>query len=287
LWSVFRAEAKAQWSHADVRVYSLALVAISAADVLARFVFVGPVGTDDHSAFSEFVSQIGHVVALAGSGPSATPIYSALAAGVVLLALLAPALAPARPAADLATPWMIALLAIFGLATSVGFAWARSSAYLVSFPLYFYALLLCATVLLMLRMLARHRRAVRAAGLAVAVVATVSLVASTQMAADLQRAMSPWSIETLKAEYDFTYGPLGERARIPPARQEAVIAHLREVGLTGPRQSEPDDSLPYLYCLAEHDPRLRVPQVPALIGDRDLFANLQFVCPHIEPAPAG
>jgi len=286
LWNVLRAEAKAQWTHADIRVYSLALVALSAADVLARFVFVGPVGTDGHSAFSEFVSQVGHVLALAGSGPSATPIYWALAAGVLLLVLFAPALAPRRSAGDLATPWMLALLAGFGLVASVGFAWARSSAYLVSFPLYFYALLLCATAVLVVRMLAHRRRSLRTAVLGITVLAAGSLVASIQQAADLQRAMSPWSIETLKSEYDFTYGPLADRAKIPPARQEPVNAHLREVGLTGPRQAEPDDSLPYLYCRAKHDPRIEIPEVPVLVGGRDLFANLDFVCPYVYPPPA-
>ena len=279
LWTVIRGEAKARWARMDIRVYALGLVALSAADVVARFVFVGPVDTDEHSPFSEIVSQVDHVVALAGSGPSATPIYWALAAGVALLALLAPALAPVRPTADLVTPWILALLAMFGVVTSVGFAWARSSPYLVSFPLYFYALLLCATAVLMLRMLAAHRRAARAAAVALTAIAAVSVAASTHTAADLQRAMGPWSIETLKADYDFTYGPLADQAKIPAAREAALRARLEEVGLTGPRQAEPDDSLPHLYCRAQHDTRLQIPQVPALVGGRDLFANLDFVCP--------
>lgn len=286
LWSVIRAEAKAQWAHTDIRVYSLALVALSAADVVARFVFVGAVDTDDHSPFSELVSQTGHVLALAGSGPSATPLYWALAAAVVLLALLAPALAPTRPTGDLAAPWIVALFAVFGLVASLGFAPARSAAYLVSFPLYFYALLLCTTGLLIVRMLAHRRRALRAAVLGIAAIAAVSLVASIGAAADIQRAMSPWSIETLKFEYDLTHGPLAEHARIPSARRDAVNAHLAEVGLTAPRQSEPDDSLPYLYCLAKDDTRIQIPEVPAVYGERDLFANLEFMCPYVQPAPA-
>ena len=285
LWDVLRVEAKAQWARADIRVYSAAIVALSVADVIARFAFVGSVTTDQHSPWSEVVSQTGHVLVLTGIGPSATPIYWAVAAGVVLLALLAPALAPTRPASDVATPWLIALLAVFGLVTSLGFAPARSAAYQVSFPLYFYALLLCATALLILRMLAQRRRAARAAGLAVAALAAISLVASIRGAADLQRAMSPWSIETIKYEYDLTYGPLAERARIPSARRDAVNAHLAEVGLGEPRQSEPDDSLPYLYCRAQHDTRIRIPETVAVYGDLDVLANLEFTCPHVYPSP--
>jgi hypothetical protein len=281
LWGVLRAEAKAQWARADIRVYSVALVALSAADVLARFVFIGSPTTDGHNPLSEIVSQTGHALALAGTGPSATPIYWALATAVLLLALLAPALAPRRATADLATPWMLALLAAFGVVTSLGFSYARSAAYLVSFPLYFYALLLCLSVLLIVRMLAHHRRVLRAAVVAIAAVAGVSLVASIGAAADLQRAMSPWSIETLKYEYDLTHGPLGELAKLPPARQEAVNAHLAEVGLSEPRQAEPDDSLPYLYCRAQDDSRIRVPETFAVFGDLDELANLEFVCPYV------
>ena len=285
LWNVLRAEAKAQWARADIRVYSLVLGALSAADIVARFVFVGAVDTDEHGPLSEIVSQLGQVVALAGNGPSATPIYWAVAAGVVLLALLAPALAPRQATRDLAGPWMLTLLAIFGLVTSIGFAYARSASYLVSFPLYFYALLLCATGVLFRRMLAPRRRAALAAGLAVAALAAVSVVASVRGAADLQRAMSPRSIETLKFEYDLTHGPLADRARIPSARQAAVNAHLAEVGLSEPRQSEPDDSLPYLYCRAKHDARIRIPETVALYGGRDLLANLEFMCPYVYPTP--
>ena len=48
----------------------------------------------------------------------------------------------------------------------------------------------------------------------------ISLVASTGGAADLQRAMSPSSIETIKFEYDLTYGPLADtrEAAEPPAK---------------------------------------------------------------------
>ena len=91
---------------------------------------------------SEIVAQLGQVLVLAGNGPTATPIYWAAAGAVVLFALVAPALAPKHDTRDLAGPWMLALLAIFGLVTSIGFAYARSASYLVSFPLYFYALLL-------------------------------------------------------------------------------------------------------------------------------------------------
>ena len=286
LWNVLRAEAKAQWARADVRVYSAAIVALSVADVIARFVFVGSVTTDQHSPWSEVVSQTGHVFALTGTGPSATPIYWAAAGGVLLFALLAPALALTRPRGDVATPWLVALLAVFGLVTSLGFAPARSAAYQVSFPLYFYALLLSATVLLILRMLAGRHRAARAAGLAVAVLAAISLVASIRGAADLQRAMSPWSIETLKYEYDLTHGPLADLAKIPSARQEAVNAHLAEVGLGEPRQAEPDDSLPYLYCRAQYDTRIQIPETVAVYGGRDVLTNLEFTCPHVYPPPS-
>lgn len=286
LWSVIQVEAKAQWARADIRVYAAAVVALSAADVLARFVFIGSPTTDGHSPFSEIVSQTGHVFELAGSAPSATPIYWALAASVVLLALLTPALAPPRPAADLATPWMLALLAIFGIVTSLGFSYARSAAYLVSFPLYFYALLLCATAVLLVRMVAHRRRAARAAAIAIAVVAAVSMVASIGTAVDLQRAMGPWSLETLKYEYDLTYGPLADNASLPSARRDAVNAHLAEVGLSTARQAEPDDSLPYLYCRAQHDTRIRIPETFAVYGGREVLANLELMCPQVYPAPA-
>ena len=286
LWRVLRGEAETQWARRDIRVYSAALVALAVADVVARFVFVGPVDTDDHGPLTEIVSQVGHVVALTGREATAAPLYWAGAAGVVLLVLLAPALAATRSSQDLGTPWGVALLALVGLVASLGFAPARSAAYLVSFPLFFYALLLGATVLLVLRMLAPRRRAALAAGLAVATLSAVSLVASVGAAADLQRAMSPQSILTLKFEYDFTYGPLAERAKLPPARQDAVNAHLAGVGLTGPRQSEPDDSLPYLYCLAKQDNRLEIPEMGVVYGGRDVFANLDFMCPHVQPAPA-
>jgi hypothetical protein len=283
LWNVLRAEAKAQWACVDVRVYAAAIAALSVADVIARFVFVGSVDTDQHSPWSEVVSQTGHVFVLTGNGPSATPLYWAVAGGVLLLALMVPALLGAlRPRGDVATPWFVALLAVFGLVTSLGFAPARSAAYQVSFPLYFYALLLCATVLVILRMLAHNRRAVRAAALAVAVVGVVSLVASIRGAADLQRAMGPWSIETIKYEYDLTYGPLAEMAKIPSARQDAVNAHLAEVGLGEARQAEPDDSLPYLWCRAQHDTRIRIPQTVAVYGDADVLANLEFACPYLD-----
>ncbi len=285
LWSVLRAEAKAQWARADIRVYSLALVALSAADIIARFVFVGAVDTDEHGPVSEIVSQLGQVVVLAGNGPTATPIYWAVAAGVLLFALLVPALAPRQATKDLAGPWMLSLLAIFGLVTSIGFAYARSASYLVSFPLYFYALLLCATGVLVFRMLATRPRATLAAGVVGAALAAVSLVASTGGAADLQRAMSPSSIETIKFEYDLTHGPLAERAKLPSARQDAVNAHLAEVGLGEARQSEPDDSLPYLYCRAKHDSRIRIPETVVLYGGRDLYSNLEFMCPSVYPAP--
>jgi hypothetical protein len=268
-------------------MYSAAIVAVATADVIARFVFVGSVTTDEHSPWSEVVSQTGHVFVLTGNGPSATPIYWAIAGAVVLFALLAPALARARTPADVVTPWLIALLALFGLVTSLGFAPARSAAYQVSFPLYFYALLLCATVLLMLRMLADRPRAARVAAIAAGVVAATSLVASTRGAADLQRAMGPWSIETIKFEYDLTYGPLAERANLPSARQDAVNAHLAEVGLGEPRQAEPDDSLPYLYCRARDDSRIRIPETTAIYGGQDVLANLEFTCPHVYPPPAG
>jgi hypothetical protein len=286
LWSVLRAEAKAQWARLDIRVYSAAIVALSIADVVARFVFVGSVTTDEHSPWSEVVSQTGHVLVLTGNGPSATPIYWAIAGAVVLLPLLAPALARTRPPADVVTPWLVALLALFGLVTSLGFAPARSAAYQVSFPLYFYALLLCATVLLILRMLSHHPRAARVAAISAGVVAAISLVASTRGAADLQRAMSPWSIETIKFEYDLTYGPLAEKAKIPSARQDAVNAHLAEVGLGEPRQVEPDDSLPYLYCRAQDDSRIRIPETTAIYGGQDVLANLEFTCPYVYPPPA-
>lgn len=283
LWSVLRAEAKARWARADIRVYSAAIVALSVADVVARFVFVGAVDTDEHSPWSEVVSQTGHVFALTGNGPSATPIYWAVAGAVLVFAVLAPALARTRSTADVATPWFIALLAIFAMVTSLGFAPARSAAYQVSFPLYFYALLLCATAVLILRMLVRHRRALRAAGVALGVLAAISLVASTRGAADLQRAMGPWSIETIKYEYDLTYGPLAEMAKLPSARQDAVNAHLAEVGLGEARQAEPDDSLPYLWCRAQDDTRIRIPDTVAVYGDADVLANLEFACPYVYP----
>jgi hypothetical protein len=286
LWQVLRAEAKAQWARTDIRVYSAALVALSAADVVARLVFVGPVDTDEHGPLSEIVTQVGHVVALAGSGATAAPVYWAVAGSVLVFALIAPAFSPRHASGDLVTPWILALLAIFGLVVSLGFAPARSAAYLVSFPLYFYALLLCATAVLILRMLAPHPRAVLAAGLGIAALSVVSLVGSIGGAADLQRAMGPWSIETLKFEYDLTHGPLADRAKMPPARRDAVNAHLAEVALSEARQSEPDDSLPYLYCRARHDPRIRIPETVAVYGDQDLYANLEFMCPYVDPPPA-
>jgi hypothetical protein len=285
LWSVIRAEAKDQWARADIRVYSLALVALAVADIVARFVFVGAVDTDEHGPVSEIVAQLGQVLVLAGNGPTATPIYWAAAGAVVLFALVAPALAPKHDTRGLAGPWMLALLAIFGLVTSIGFAYARSASYLVSFPQYFYALLLCATGVLLFRMLAPRPRVALAAGVGVAALAVISLVASTRGAADLQRAMSPSSIETIKFEYDLTYGPLAERAKLPAARQEAVNAHLADLGLPEARQAEPDDSLPYLYCRAQHDPRIRIPETVVLYGGRDLYSNLHFMCPYVDPAP--
>jgi hypothetical protein len=287
LWSVLRAEATAQWGRADIRVYSAAVVALALADVIARFVFVGEVTTDEHSPWSEVVSQTGHVLVLTGNGPSATPIYWAVAGAVLVFALVAPALAPTRSRDDLVVPWLLALLAIFGLVTSLGFAPARSAAYQVSFPLYFYALLLCATAVLVVRMLALHRRAAQAAAIAVAVLAAVSLVASIRGAVDLQHAMGPWSIETIKYEYDLTHGPLAELAEIPGERQEAVNAHLAEVGLAEPRDAEPDDSLPYLYCRAQHDDRIEIPETVAVYGGQDVLSNLEFTCPHVYPPPAG
>ena len=287
LWDVLRAEAKAQWARMDIRAYSAAIVLVAAADVIARFVFVGEVTTDEHSPWSEVVSQTGHVFVLTGNGPSATPLYWAIAGAVLLFTLLIPAVAPSRPARDLATPWVLTLLAVFGLVTSLGFAPARSAAYQVSFPLYFYGLLLCATVLLILRMLAQRPGAARIAGITAVVVAAVSLVASTRGAADLQRAMGPWSIETIKFEYDLTYGPLAERAKLPSARQDAVNAHLAEVGLGEARSAEPDDSLPYLYCRAQHDSRIRIPETSAVYGGQDVLANLEFTCPHVYPPPSG
>ena len=83
-----------------------------------------------------------------------------------------------------------------------------------------------------------------------------------------------------------SYGPLAELAEIPPGREEAVRAHLAEVGLTGPRESEPDDSLPYLYCRAQQDSRIESPQTFAVYGQLDVLSNLELMCPHVYPPPS-
>ena len=279
LWGILRDEAKTQWGRADIRAYLAAIVVLAGADVLARFVFVGgaPAAGDP---WDSFVQQLGYVFALAGPGQSRL-LYWALAAIVVAIALLAPALAPRSSARGLAAPWTVALFALLGLVTSVAFSPARSIEYQVTFPLYFYALLVCTTVVLIVRMLAPRPSAVRAAAVGIAVVAAVSLVSSIRASADLQRTMGPWSIETLRSEYDSVYGPSADRMKLPPARRAAVKTHIAQVGLTGPRQSEPDDVLPYLFCRAKRDRKIRVPNEP-VIGDRAVFANFDFVCPHID-----
>ena len=284
LWSVLRDEAKAQWRRTDTRAYLVAIVALAVADVFARFVFVGgpPDTGGPLDAWNDLLLELGYVVGLAGPGQSEA-LYWALAGFVLVIALVAPALAPRRAARDLATPWMVALFAVLGLATSIAFAPAQPTQHLVTFPLYFYALLVCASVVLAVRMLAPYRRALRAAAVGIAAIGAVSLVSSIRASTEVQHAMGPWSIDTLKYEYDYTYGPTADRMRIPPARRAAMKAHLAQVGLTGPRQSEPDDVLPYLYCRAQQDKRIRIPHDPAFVG-RAVYANLNFVCPYIDGA---
>ena len=297
LWSVLRAETKAQWRCLDVRAYLVAIVLLAVANVAARFAFVrdSPAPGGPVDILTTFLRQLGWAVDPAGLGVLrstmfewATPIYLGLAAIVLVFVLLAPTFMPRRPARDLATPWILGLFAILGLVATNAFAPIRTAPMVGNFPLYFYALLVCATVVLVVRMLAPHRRALRAAAVGIAAFAVASLVSSIQASVDVQRGMGPSSIETFKYEYDVTYGRFSDRARMTAARRNGLRAHLREVGITGPRKAESDDTLPYLHCRSKHDPRIRIPRERGrlLLEDEPEapFENLDYVCPYIDGA---
>ncbi len=228
LFATVRDRLRCSWRRRDTRLYVWWVVASTLLDAIG-WRLVAPASNPTN--LGSLVRQVVHTVSLGGA-PYAVP-YCVVAALAIATTMLAPCL-PGRLRVGLAVPWLTALASLAAFACSIGFALAASRSDLVQFPLYFYATMLGAVLLLVLRTVwgRRHLRWIALAIVAAPCVASLHL--SIRESANIQRAMGPWSVETVVFSHDLIYGELASAATIPEARRATEVARLRRAGVTGP-----------------------------------------------------
>jgi hypothetical protein len=213
-------------------IYVGAITAMTVVELVVRRVFVPEAEAPalDWGALHSVLRELKYTIALGGQEHLGA--YVALAGAAVIVVLVAPGLAQARPAVT--RLWLLATFAAFSTISSALFALIVSRSDLVFFPLWFYALFLCAAVAIVLRLVWPLRR-LRAVSLAVLVLLIVlSGLASVRGGSAIQHSMGPRSELTLTFDYDFVYGRYARAATIPSRRAEMVKRVLRGVQVPGP-----------------------------------------------------
>jgi hypothetical protein len=229
-----RTAVRATWRRRDLTWFVSSAVGVAALDLVLRRVFVpsAPSELGQHS-LDQLGDQARFVVEFAGDD-RAPAAYLAVAALAVAVVAAWPLLAGKRTDPLAANIWRIALLAGCASLSAMAFALVKPRSDLVLYPLFLYALFLCATASLVWRLVKPSWRV--PAAIAAISVAAVSLTASIGASREVQRAMSPWSLQTLDLNYQYLLGtwahPLN-RVSIPAGRRADELARLRAAGVNG------------------------------------------------------
>ena len=227
------------WRRVDLRWFVSSAVGVAVLDFVLRRIFVpaapSGLGLDSLGDQARFVVELaGHTRA-----PSA---YHAAAALAVALVVAWPLVAGKRMDAIACSRWRIALLAACAALSATAFALVYARSDLVLYPLFFYALFLCATASLVWRTMTGSLRIPIA--IAAICLAAVSLMASIGASRAVQRSMSPWSVQTLDLGYQYLLGKYANpfsREAIPDGRRADELARLRAAGVShhvGPQADE-------------------------------------------------
>ena len=226
-----RAAVAFTWRRRDLRWFVSSAVGVAALDFVLRRVFVpgGPSQLDLDAPGD----QARFVIEFAGHN-HAPAAYQAAAALAVAFVAAWPLLAGNRTDPVAANRWRIALLVGCATLSAMAFALVYARSDLVLYPLFFYSLFLCVTGSLVWRELKPSWRV--PVGTAAISIAAVSLIASIGASRAVQRAMSPWSVQTLDLNYQYLLGkaanPLN-RVAIPAGRRADELARLRAAGVNG------------------------------------------------------
>lgn len=255
LFGAIRTEIKRSWAMRDLRLYVCALVAVVALALVARAAFVEQYRGGSPSP--HYLFALAHrVVSLSGGefGEVGTWIaYWFVAAASVALVVLLPRISPPGAGVRLARPWLLALLAGLSAVCSTAPGVFAGRADLVYFPLYFYALFLSSSAVLLFRVIGRRPMSRRLTAAALAGVAFASTAVSVRASVGVQRGMGSWSVQTLAWDYLYVY-ILGAKVTIPHERRQATVAKLRRVGIDRRiPELDHDSGLTHLYCLAKRD----------------------------------
>jgi hypothetical protein len=258
-WQAVKSAAARLMSQRELRRYAVAVVGLTIADLALRRALVA--GAKTSVSLHLYTAEIKRVLFLGGTGRWWLAYAAAtllVAAGMVLL----PRLVRARGDRRLTRAWLFSLygLVCVPIAAAPGLVYSRSD--LVTLPLYFYAVFLCAGVFALV--LAVPRRAAPALTATAAALAIVSVVASVHAGAGIQRAMGAKSVQKVAFDYDYVYGRLSA-APLPPRRRASIRRELARVGIHGRR---PDGTvLGVLVCEARSgSPWVVIPEVP-FFGD--------------------
>ena len=236
LWTTVREGLRSLRRDRALGLYAAAIVGVAVLDLILRRIFVPEAETPKlgFHALSSFADQMRFTVALGGQQHLSA--YAAVAEAALVVLLLVPPLARGRPdvAQPLTTLWLVGLFGAASSVLSASFALIRSRSDLVLFPLWFYALFLCAAVGVVGLLAWRNVRLRLIVVLGVVALAAWSAVQSARGIGDIAGSMGPRSELTLLYDYDFAYGRYAATATVPPGRLAAVKRALARVGVTGP-----------------------------------------------------